>query len=278
MIIIKNIIFSDVTFGYNEKNILENFNLSINSGEFVAILGHNGSGKSTIAQLINGLLLPKAGKICIDDLSTLNENDLWNIRQKVGIVFQNPDNQLVTSIVEEDIAFGLENLGVDEKIMHERIYEVLSKLNMIDYIKSDISKLSGGQKQKIAIAGVLAMMPECIIFDEPTSMLDPKGRDEVIKTILDLRKNGYTIILITHFMSEAMLADRVIIMNNGKIVKDANPNIVFSDINTLLENSLDMPENIKIAYKLKQMGFDIEIKLRSREELVKEICRLKFKI
>lgn len=269
--------FDDVSFSYTEESTLniENLNFNIQEGDFIAVLGHNGSGKSTIAKLINALILPKAGKVCVEELCSNDEDDIWNIRQRVGMVFQNPDNQMVATIVEEEIAFGPENIGLQREVIRDRIDFAIKRVGMEDYLSRAPHKLSGGQKQRIAIAGVLAMLPSCIIFDEPTSMLDPVGRAEVIETIKKLREDGITTILITHFMNEAMLADRVLVMNEGKIVMDGSPDEVFTRAEELEKYSLEMPETIFIANRLKQLGVDIEIKMRSREELVEELWRLK---
>lgn len=272
--------FKDVSFSYNEESPLsvDGVNFGIQKGEFIAVLGHNGSGKSTIAKLMNALLVSTKGEVQIDELNSKNDDDIWNIRQRVGMVFQNPDNQMVATTVEEEIAFGPENIGLEKEVIKERIDFSIERVDMQEFLNRAPHKLSGGQKQRIAIAGVLAMLPSCIIFDEPTSMLDPIGRSEVLDTITKLKNDGITTILITHFMNEAMLADRIMVMNDGKLVMKGAPSEIFTRVDKLKEYSLEMPENIYIANKLKESGLNIELKMRSREELVAELCLLKSKI
>ena len=266
----------NVTFEYDESNskttILKNFDLEIQKGSFTVILGHNGSGKSTLAKLLNGLYKPTSGEIFVDGISTIDEEHEIEIKRRVGLVFQNPDNQLVASIVEEDVAFGPENLGHDPKTIRQEVDEALKAVDMYDFRKSTPHRLSGGQKQRIAIAGIIAMKPECIVLDEPTAMLDPKGRNEIISTIKKLnRENGITIVLITHFMEEAVDADRVIVMDDGKIVADSTPKSIFSDIKLLKNVGLDVPQTTELLFLLKQGGLNISTDVISIEESAQKI-------
>lgn len=269
--------FENVSFKYSgdEKYSLKGIDMCVKKGEFVAVLGHNGSGKSTLAKHINGLLLPTEGKVYVDGYDTASDEDVLKIRRNTGMVFQNPDNQMVATTVEEEVAFGPENIGMEPALMRKRVDEAIDKVGMRDFIGREPHNLSGGQKQRVAIAGILAMAPDCIIFDEPTSMLDPVGRREVISTITKLHEEGITIILITHFMEEALLADRVIVMNDGDIVANGEPSKIFTDENLLRENSLEMPVSVYIANKLKNAGFDINVEVFEAQELVEEICRLR---
>ena len=268
----------NVSFSYedeeSENNLfaVKNLSLEINEGEFVAILGHNGSGKSTTAKLINMILTPKEGKIFIDgkDITTdsIKDSDIFEVRKKIGVVFQNPDNQIVATVVEEDVAFGPENLGVPSDEIRARVDEALEIVNMQEYARHAPHKLSGGQKQRVAIAGVIAMKPKCIIFDESTAMLDPIGRKEVMKTILRLnREEKITIVLITHYMNEAIQADRVIVMRNGRIYLEGTPNDVFTKPDMLNDAGLEVPQSIELINKLnKELGFNIPLKVYSDEE------------
>ncbi len=273
----------DLTFVYeaesndsSKKIVLNSLNIDIDEGKFVAIIGHNGSGKSTLAKHFNALLVPTEGDVYINGMNTKDTSHLWDIRQTAGMVFQNPDNQLVATIVEEDVAFGPENLGIDPKEIRERVDFALNAVDMYKYREFAPHMLSGGQKQRIAIAGVIAMRPQCIILDEPTAMLDPKGRKEVIKTVQKLNKeNGITIILITHFMEEAVLADRVIVMDNGKIALDGTPKDVFKEVKILKDLGLDVPQVTELAYKLKQEGIDIPTEILTVDEMVRFICQYK---
>lgn len=252
--------YENVSFSYfvededgkkTEFKIFENFNLSIEKGSFVAVLGHNGSGKSTIAKLANGIIVPQNGRVVVDGMETANDDDLFNIRQKVGMVFQNPDNQIVSSIVEEDVAFGVENLGLSSEECRKRVDESLKRVGMYENRLKAPNKLSGGQKQRVAIAGIMAMKPECIVFDEPTAMLDPSGRKEVMNSAKQLnREDGITIVFITHYMDEAVQADRVIVVDDGKIKKDGTPHEVFSDVDGLKELGLDVPQSTELLHKL----------------------------
>ena len=241
---------------------LENINLEIERGEYIAVIGRNGSGKSTLAKLFNMILDPVEGKIFVDGVDITDENlseeNIIDVRRKIGMVFQNPDNQLVATIVEEDIAFGPENLGVPSADIRQRVDDALNTVGMSAYAHHEPHRLSGGQKQRIAIAGVLAMQPECIILDESTAMLDPKGRKEVIATVEQLnRERGMTIIMITHYMNEAVRADRVIMLDNGHLIKDASAREIFSDIDLLRRYGLDVPQSIELVSELKKMGIDI---------------------
>lgn len=258
----------------NETKALDRISLEIQKGEFVVVLGHNGCGKSTLAKHLNSLLLPTEGRVLIDGLETSAEENLWEIRKKVGMVFQNPDNQLVATTVEEDIAFGMENLGLAQEVMRQRISEVLEKVNMSDFRNKPPHLLSGGQKQRVAIAGIIAMRPDYLVLDEPTAMLDPEGRREVIDTIIQLNKQEkLTIVLITHFMEEAVLADRLIVMENAKIVIEGTPREVFSNVDTLKKLRLDIPQVTEIAYALSKDDPDFPADILTIEEMVEKICR-----
>lgn len=257
------------------KIAINGVNLQVKKGEFLVILGRNGSGKSTLAKHINALLLPSGGKIYVDGLDTSDTNEIWNIRNKAGMVFQNPDNQIVATIVEEDVAFGPENLGVKSDEIRKRVNEALERVNMLDYRRHAPHLLSGGQKQRIAIAGILAMRPQCIVFDEPTAMLDPSGRKEVIRTIKDINNNyGITIILITHFMEEAAEADRIIVMDQGNIIMEGAPREIFSQVPVMKEVGLDVPQVTELAYELKKSGINIDTDILTIDEMVDKLCQL----
>ncbi|EDU39067.1 ABC transporter, ATP-binding protein [Clostridium sporogenes ATCC 15579] len=259
-----------------QKIALDNVNLTIKKGDFVVILGRNGSGKSTIAKHMNSLLIPSEGKVYVDNLDTGNLENTWNIRNKAGMVFQNPDNQIVATIVEEDVAFGPENLGIPQQEIRSRVDESLKKVNMYDYRRHAPHLLSGGQKQRVAIAGVLAMRPECIIFDEPTAMLDPSGRLEVVNTIKEVNKKyGITIVLITHFMEEAVEADKVIVMDSAKVIKEGTPKEIFKEVEMMKEIGLDVPQMTEIAYYLRQHNVEIPSDILTIDEMVDELCQLK---
>jgi energy-coupling factor transport system ATP-binding protein len=265
----------DVTFSYeaqeNEKapEVLHGVSLNIHKGEFVALLGHNGSGKSTMAKEFNAMLLPSGGKVYVDGLDTLDDALKIEIRQRVGLVLQNPDNQLVASIVEEDVAFGPENLGVSPPEIRKRVDDALKAVDMYDYRMHAPYKLSGGQKQRIAIAGIIAMQPDCIVLDEPTAMLDPRGRDEVLETIHRLnREKGITIVLITHYMDEAAGADRVIVMDDGQILTQGSPRQVFSQVELLQAHQLDVPQSTELIYRLKGEGVPLPDGILNIEECV----------
>lgn len=242
----------NVSFSYDDNRVLNNISLSVQEGEFVALLGHNGCGKSTMAKLFNVLLSPQSGTVTIDGITAETEDDIYEIRSRVGLVLQNPDNQLVATVVEEDVAFGPENLGVPPQEIRRRVDSALKAVDMYEYRSHAPHKLSGGQKQRVAIAGIIAMEPRCILLDEPTAMLDPKGRQEVMDTIRHLNKSmGITIVLITHYMDEAVQADRVIVMDKGSILTQGTPRQVFSKTELLKEHSLDVPQSVELMYTLK---------------------------
>ena len=277
MIECRNLIFK-YTAGENqeEKIAINDVNLQIKEGEFIAILGHNGSGKSTMAKHMNALLIPTEGKMLVNKMDTSDMNNLWNIRETAGMVFQNPDNQLVATIVEEDVAFGPENLGVPPEEIRKRVDEALERVGMSEYKKHAPHLLSGGQKQRIAIAGILAMQPKCIIFDEPTAMLDPSGRKEVLDTIIDLNRNyGITVILITHYMDEAAKADRIVVMDKGKLILDGKPRDVFSNVEKMKNIGLDVPQVTELSYELQKVGINIDTRILDVNEMVNAICQLK---
>lgn len=269
----------NVKFNYNaedEENIvraLKGVDLQIKKGEFVAILGHNGCGKSTLAKLINAQMTPSEGDIIVSGLNTKDEENIWDIRKTCGMVFQNPDNQLVATIVEEDVAFGPENLGVPMPELRERVDNALKTVDMYEYKNHSPALLSGGQKQRIAIAGILAMNPDCILLDEPTAMLDPNGRKEIINTIQKLNDAGKTIILITHYMNEAILADRVFVLNSGLLELEGTAKEVFSQVEKIKKLGLDVPQVSEIAYNLRKNGFNINEGVLEVDDLVNEICK-----
>jgi len=248
----------DATEDEEPHEVLSDITLAIHKGEFVSLLGPNGCGKSTIAKTFNAMLLPSGGKVFVDNMDTVDESILYEIRRRVGLVLQNPDNQLVASIVEEDVAFGPENLGVPSPEIRKRVDDALKAVDMYEYRLNAPYKLSGGQKQRIAIAGIIAMQPDCIVLDEPTAMLDPRGRTEVLDTIHRLnRENGITIILITHYMDEAVDADRVVVMDSGKVLLDGTPKEVFSQVELLKQHQLDVPQATDLIDRLKAGGFDL---------------------
>lgn len=266
---IENLRFSYNTFEDEEpKEVLKGISLKIKKGEFVVILGHNGSGKSTLAKLMNAQYLPKEGSIQIASMDTREEENLWDIKKTCGMVFQNPDNQMVTTIVEEDVAFGPENLNIPMPELKERVDWALELVDMTEYREASPENLSGGQKQRVAIAGVLAMSPDCILLDEPTAMLDPEGRESILETLHKLNKEDEkTIILITHFMEEAIEADRVLVMNDGEIFLEGSPMEVFSQVEKIWEVGLDVPQTTELAYYLQQAGFDLDTNILSIEDL-----------
>lgn len=252
----------------NDVHALKDVNLTIRRGEFVSIIGTNGSGKSTLAKHFNVLLQPSEGNIIVCGHDTLDESHIWDIRQHVGMVFQNPDNQIVAAVVEEDVAFGPENLGIPSDEIRQRVDEALAAVNMTDYAEHGPHLLSGGQKQRVAIAGVLAMKPDCIVLDEPTAMLDPKGRQEVLDTIHRLNKEeGITIILITHFMEEAVTADRIVVMKNGVKLQEGTPREIFTQVDTLKSLGLDVPVAAEVALKLYRNGMDVSTDIITNDEL-----------
>lgn len=254
---------------------VNNVNLSVKQGDFIAILGHNGSGKSTFAKHINSILHPTEGTILVDGKDTRDERYLWDIRQTAGMVFQNPDNQIIGTVVEEDVGFGPENMGVPTKEIWERVYESLNIVGMYEYRKKSPNKLSGGQKQRVSIAGVLAMHPKCIILDEPTAMLDPVGRKEVIRAVRALNDvEKITVILITHYMEEAIYADRIYVMDKGSIVLEGEPHEVFEQVDRLEQLSLSVPEATKMAYELRRKGVPLKEGIISEDELVSELMKI----
>lgn len=272
----------NVTYKYENsdkddiKLALDDVSLQVKKGEFLVILGRNGSGKSTIAKHMNALLIPSGGNVYVNGLDTSDEKNIWNIRNKAGMVFQNPDNQIVATIVEEDVAFGPENLGVESSEIRKRVDDCLRKVNMYDYKKHAPHLLSGGQKQRVAIAGVLAMMPECVVFDESTAMLDPSGRKEVIKTIKEINSNhNITVVLITHYMEEAVEADRIIVMDSGKIITEGVPRDVFSNVEKMKNIGLDVPQMTELSYELRKNGMNVSANILTIDEMVNELCRLK---
>ena len=268
----------DVSFAYDSPEngepsaVIKRLNLIIKKGDFVAVLGHNGCGKSTLAKLCNAIEVPQSGKVYVDGIDTSDEDRLFDIRQKVGMVFQNPDNQIVATIVEDDVAFGPENLGVEPAEIRKRVDEALKRVSMYDFRFSEPHKLSGGQKQRVAIAGIIAMQPECIILDEPTAMLDPKGRQEVMDTVKMLNRDyGITVVFITHYMDEAVKANRVIVMDDGNIILDGTPKQVFGHHDILKRVGLDIPEASQLASLLRKDGLKIKKDILDVDELYEEI-------
>ena len=254
---------------------IDGVDVDIKKGDFVAVLGHNGSGKSTLAKHVNGLLLPTEGTVWVGDMDTRDEEHIWDVRKTAGMVFQNPDNQIIGNIVEEDVGFGPENIGVPTEEIWKRVEESLKAVGMTAYRLQSPNKLSGGQKQRVAIAGVMAMKPECIILDEPTAMLDPNGRREVIRTIHELnRAEGITVLLIAHYMEEAIEADRIIVMDDGRIVMDGQPREIFSRVKELKSHGLDVPQVTELAWELKEAGMPLTDGILSREELVEQLVPL----
>ncbi len=258
-----------------EKIAINDISLSIAEGSFTAIIGRNGSGKSTLAKCINALLVAGEGDVFVDGMNTKDESKIWDIRQTAAMVFQNPDNQIVAAIVEDDVAFGPENLGVEPRTIRQRVDESLESVKMWDYRKKGPHQLSGGQKQRIAVAGAIAMKPKCIIFDEPTAMLDPRGRKELVDIIKKQNQEGMTCILITHFMEEAAEADRVIIMDKGQIVMDAPPREIFCKRDELKNLDLDVPMAVELGHRLEAAGIDVPKGIMREKELVDWICQLK---
>ena len=258
-----------------EEKVLKDINIEIEKGSFTAVLGHNGSGKSTLAKHFNAILLPSGGKVYVKGMDTADENNIFNIRQSAGMVFQNPDNQMVAALVEDEVAFAPENLGVEPKEIRRRVDECLEIVNMTKYAQSSPSKLSGGQKQRVAIASVLAMNPEILILDEPTAMIDPKGRSEVIKTIKMLNEEkDITVVLITHYMDEAAQADRTVVIDDGEIVLDGTPKEVFKNVEKLKSLGLDVPQVTELAYELRKMGVEISDDVLTVDECFDEIIRI----
>jgi len=266
----------NVRFKYGKEDksyAVDGVDLNIKKGQFTAIIGHNGSGKSTLAKLINSLLLPTEGHIFVKDMDTSDDSKLWDIRQTAGMVFQNPDNQLVATIVEEDIAFGPENQGIEPAEIRRRVDEALNAVGMYEYRKRPPHMLSGGQKQRIAIAGILALNSDCIVLDEPTAMLDPSGRKEVMDTLRKLNKEGKTILLITHYMDEAVQADRVVVMDKGTIKLDGTPKDVFKNLEAIKKFGLDVPQVTELAQSLRKEGLDLPSDIIHIKELVDLLCQ-----
>lgn len=266
----------NVTYEYTDEEktfaAVKNLSLNIERGSFTVILGHNGSGKSTLAKMLNGLNKPTSGDVFADGINTKDEETEIEVKRKVGMVFQNPDNQIIASIVEEDVAFGPENLGIPPKEIEKRVEDALKAVDMWEFRKSTPHHLSGGQKQRIAIAGIIAMQPECLVLDEPTAMLDPKGRAEIISTLHRLnRDKGITVVLITHYMEEAENADHVIVMNDGEIIADDKPKVIFSDVERLKKVGLDVPQTAELLYNLKKNGFAVDTHALSIKEAAEQI-------
>lgn len=272
--------FDYLKYGEDESDVekvraIDDVTIDIEKGDFIAILGHNGSGKSTLAKHMNALLIPSEGTMWVDGIDTSKEPELWKVRQKAGMVFQNPDNQIIGSVVEEDVGFGPENMGVPTDEIWKRVEESLTKVGMIKHRKKSPNRLSGGQKQRVAIAGVVAMRPDCIVLDEPTAMLDPNGRKEVLKTVGELnRKENVTVILITHYMEEVIHADHVFVMDSGHVVLQGTPRAVFSHVERLKALHLDVPQVTELAYELKKSGVDLPDGILTKEELVEELVRV----
>lgn len=271
----------DLVFNYTRDNdqeevsAIKGVSFAIEKGSFTAIIGRNGSGKSTLAKNINALLLPTSGAVYVNGYNTSVEENLWDVRQSAAMVFQNPDNQIVSAIVEDDVAFGPENLGIEPSEIRKRVDDSLKAVNMYQHRKKGPHLLSGGQKQRIAIAGAIAMKPECIVFDEPTAMLDPKGRSEVMAIIKALNNEGITVVLITHFMEEAAEADRLIIMDQGEVKLDGTPREVFMQIDALREMNMDVPMTVELAHRLRKRGIQIPENIINMEEMVEYLCQYK---
>lgn len=258
-----------------KSRAIDEVSLDIEPGQFIAILGHNGSGKSTLAKHMNALLVPSDGTMWVDGMDTKEDEHLWDVRQSAGMVFQNPDNQIIGTVVEEDVGFGPENLGVPTEEIWQRVEDSLKAVGMIEYRHHSPNKLSGGQKQRVAIAGVMAMRPKCIVLDEPTAMLDPNGRKEVLRSVMELRKREHiTVILITHYMEEVVDADHVFVMDHGHVVMQGTPREIFSQVDTLKHYRLDVPQMTILADELRKRGLDIPAGVLKKEELVEILCRL----
>ena len=259
-----------------KSRAIDEVSLDIEPGQFIAILGHNGSGKSTLAKHMNALLVPSDGTMWVDGMDTKEDEHLWDVRQSAGMVFQNPDNQIIGTVVEEDVGFGPENLGVPTEEIWQRVEDSLKAVGMIEYRHHSPNKLSGGQKQRVAIAGVMAMRPKCIVLDEPTAMLDPNGRKEVLRSVMELRKREHiTVILITHYMEEVVDADHVFVMDHGHVVMQGTPREIFSQVDTLKHYRLDVPQVTILADELRKRGLDIPAGVLKKEELVEALCRLR---
>lgn len=255
---------------------VDGVDLHVERGDFIAILGHNGSGKSTLAKHINAILVPDEGTLYVDGLDTSKEENVWDVRQSAGMVFQNPDNQIIGTVVEEDVGFGPENMGIPTEQIWERVEESLKSVGMWKYRKKSPNRLSGGQKQRVAIAGVVAMHPKCIVLDEPTAMLDPNGRKEVIRTVRALNQvEDVTVLLITHYMEEVIYADQVLVMDEGKVVMQGTPREIFSQVEKLKEYRLDVPQVTLLAHELKKAGVPVPDGILTVDELVEALCQLK---
>lgn len=267
----------NASYEYTEEDgiftAVKDLSLNIKKGDFTVILGHNGSGKSTLAKMLNGILKPTSGDVLVNGINTKDEDREIEIKRLVGMVFQNPDNQLVASVVEEDVAFGPENLGIEPEEIRARVDEALKAVNMYDFRKSTPHRLSGGQKQRVAIAGIIAMEPQCLVLDEPTAMLDPKGRKEIIDTLLKLkREKNITVILITHYMEEAEKADRVILMNDGVLLDDGTPKEIFKNVKKMKSIGLDVPQTTELLYELQKNGFKVDTTAISIKDTAKKIA------
>ena len=252
---------------------IDHVSIEIKRGEYISIAGSNGSGKSTLARCLNGLLLPTEGEILVDGMDTNDDDLIWDIRKKIGMVFQNPDNQIVSSMVEDEVSFGPENIGIENPELRKRVDNALKSVGMYEYRNREAHKLSGGQKQRIAIAGAVAMRPDCIVFDEPTAMLDPKGRSQVMKVIRELNDQGITIILITHFMEEVAEADRVLVMKSGKLLADSVPEDVFADTNLIESAGLEIPAAVLLRNELIENGISLSHEVINKDDLVDALCR-----
>lgn len=272
--------FDNVSFAYELEdegvvNAVNDFSLEVPEGQFLAVLGHNGCGKSTVAKLINGILVPNKGKVTVEGMDTSDEEKTVDIRKTVGMVFQNPDNQIVATIVEDDVAFGPENLGVEPSEIRKAVDSALKAVGMYEFRKREPHRLSGGQKQRVAIAGVIAMNTKCIVMDEPTAMLDPQGRKEVMDTVMKLNKEfGITVILITHYMDEAVKADRVVVMDGGRIAIDGTPKEVFKNVEKMKGLGLDVPQATELAYRLRKNGFKLPDNILDENECAEEIIKI----
>jgi energy-coupling factor transporter ATPase len=277
----KKLIFDYIKTGEDEKTVekyraIDGVDLDVKAGDFIAVLGHNGSGKSTLAKHLNAILVPTEGTVIVDGKDTRDDSKVWEIRQSAGMVFQNPDNQIIGTVVDEDVAFGPENMGVPQEELWKRVEDSLKAVGMWEYKDHSPNRLSGGQKQRVAIAGVVAMKPKCIILDEPTAMLDPNGRAEVISTVRELnQKAGVTIILITHYMEEVIRADKVFVMDNGKIVMQGTPREIFSQVERLKQLRLDVPQVTLLAHRLREKGLDLPEGILTIGELTEELEKLK---
>lgn len=270
----------DVVYRYSKEQgddnlcpAIDHVSIEIKRGEYISIAGSNGSGKSTFARCLNGLLLPTEGEILVDGMDTNDDDLIWDIRKKIGMVFQNPDNQIVSSMVEDEVAFGPENIGIENPELRKRVDNALKSVGMYEYRNREAHKLSGGQKQRIAIAGAVAMRPDCIVFDEPTAMLDPKGRSQVMKVIRELNDQGITIILITHFMEEVAEADRVLVMKSGKLLADSVPEDVFADTNLIESAGLEIPAAVLLRNELIENGISLSHEVINKDDLVDALCR-----